>query len=923
MEDNVWIQADLGEPIGDDAITIYLVRHGETDLNEQDRLRGWLDVDLSDKGKKQAKESASFFDDIDLDAIYCSDLKRAIQTATPIAEETGTKVIQNSDFRPINFGVLQGKPISEIGPEMDEIQEEWKVDPSASIDGGESFSAFQERSIAGLEKIISQANPGDHIALVAHLRNCIFYLAYALNGGKPLKGEDIELLSNVTQDLAAVSTLKYDKKSGRIQVDQQNFVEHLDDSLQSGASLDRKSHCSCCHELQFSALHTLADIVAEHPDYIPKEVLSELAAMTSELKIKEFADVLIDLAGSFDGKPGMEDKAQELRNKATALRQIDDSIQDGDIKIIDMPKSANDWIGQADSDESKNRSGKDISADSFLIGVSSGAGVIKGGGPVAYGPLGVVSAFDVEAGHGFSSVQVNLSGGLSDLVKACGEAIPDEDIHQPRDGRPGGREGGPHITARLGLTASAEDVKKILEDFGPIKLKLGGISFFDMPDRDYDVVKFDVISDDLVRLNAALAALPHTDTHPDYHPHATIAYVNNGTGKKYAVKDYWDGRPCPEFTFDKVMFSGKDGDKEHIKLSAKPGIDSMTSEMALSSGQSPSSHIYVGTSGFKFEHWGEGKFYPFGLPRSSWLEYYASKFSTVEIRSTAHNFPETRVIRSWCDKTPSSFIFSLCAPAEVTKIRRLANTSGIMSAFMRRAESFGDRLGAVAFSIPADMPYNGDVLRAFLAELPRGFRYALETRPEAWRNDECLSILHDYNIARIASGYHHRGADLVDTAGWHYIRMLGNDPAYDQGQYRSAHLAEWRSVVSSLSGTTYAYLCNDYLASSANNALELINILGTNRVVQRTKVPQAPPDRSDKQVVKTPDKVEKNLSSPPPQSICPNYFGVPVDQRAVGPDNQTEDPHRSVDDPDQKQNKALRFMPNPWQYLDQYPAQDW
>jgi 2'-5' RNA ligase len=65
-----------------------------------------------------------------------------------------------------------------------------------------------------------------------------------------------------------------------------------------------------------------------------------------------------------------------------------------------------------------------------------------------------------------------------------------------------------------------------------IKITTKNITHFETP--DYDVVKFDVKSKDLVKLNKLLTdSFEFTTDYPDYHPHMTIAYVKKGTGKKY------------------------------------------------------------------------------------------------------------------------------------------------------------------------------------------------------------------------------------------------------------------------------------------------------------------------------------------------------------------------------------------------------
>jgi len=157
----------------------------------------------------------------------------------------------------------------------------------------------------------------------------------------------------------------------------------------------------------------------------------------------------------------------------------------------------------------------------------------------------------------FSSTQVNLPPAFAKSVMDAGSRIADEDLTED------GRETEPHATVKFGLhTNDAEDVRAILADEPPIRVKLGKVSLFE--NEDADVVKIDLDSADLHRLNKKIAdALPHTDSHPTYQPHITLGYVKPGKGKKYLGLNALEGQ---EFTIDAITFSGKDRQKVSIPL---------------------------------------------------------------------------------------------------------------------------------------------------------------------------------------------------------------------------------------------------------------------------------------------------------------------------------------------------------------------
>jgi len=214
--------AELGEKLEDHCAYIYLTRHGNTDFNTDNKLRGWTDIDLNDLGYKQAEELGNIFDGAPITRIYSSDLQRAVHTAEPIMEVTGAKLIKTQELRPIDFGEWNGKSLDEVEPKMKELQEQWKKDPSITAPGGESFESYQKRQISIFDKILSEIKPNEHVMITAHLRNCVYYMAYILKGRKPLEGEDLALLNNLTQDVGTVSVITYSKDKDEVQLENQN-----------------------------------------------------------------------------------------------------------------------------------------------------------------------------------------------------------------------------------------------------------------------------------------------------------------------------------------------------------------------------------------------------------------------------------------------------------------------------------------------------------------------------------------------------------------------------------------------------------------------------------------------------------------------------------------------------------------------------
>lgn len=164
--------------------------------------------------------------------------------------------------------------------------------------------------------------------------------------------------------------------------------------------------------------------------------------------------------------------------------------------------------------------------------------------------------------YAYASTQVNLPKPLADKVLRAGKSlISDSDLAAH------GRETEPHVTLKFGLHGEDPVVmQRLLENEPPIKVRLGKTSTF--PDSgDGEVLKVDVDSPDLHRLNRKITdALPSTSTHAGYRPHVTLAYVRPGAGRKYVGSTVFAGQ---EVTIPTITFSDRSGRHHTIRLGGR------------------------------------------------------------------------------------------------------------------------------------------------------------------------------------------------------------------------------------------------------------------------------------------------------------------------------------------------------------------
>lgn len=148
----------------------WLIRHGETDWNVEQRLQGWRDIPLNEVGKKQAQSIRHFLDSqaLEFDAILSSDLQRAVQTAQIIFPETTPPLIQYPQLRERNYDIYEGEPWKKLLQLVDQPAPEINLrDPNLLIPNGESLIDFHDR-IVHIFNTIAKERPNQCLAVIAH-----------------------------------------------------------------------------------------------------------------------------------------------------------------------------------------------------------------------------------------------------------------------------------------------------------------------------------------------------------------------------------------------------------------------------------------------------------------------------------------------------------------------------------------------------------------------------------------------------------------------------------------------------------------------------------------------------------------------------------------------------------------------------------
>jgi probable phosphoglycerate mutase len=147
---------------------LLFIRHGETDWNRQQRFQGQIDVPLNATGHQQAARLGARLAAAPLDLLVSSDLRRARDTAAPLATAWVQTPILMPGLREQSFGVLEGLDVATIQARHPELWARW-LDHQAdfALPGGESLRAFHARVLAAVHELTG-AHAGRRIAVVTH-----------------------------------------------------------------------------------------------------------------------------------------------------------------------------------------------------------------------------------------------------------------------------------------------------------------------------------------------------------------------------------------------------------------------------------------------------------------------------------------------------------------------------------------------------------------------------------------------------------------------------------------------------------------------------------------------------------------------------------------------------------------------------------
>jgi len=245
--------------------------------------------------------------------------------------------------------------------------------------------------------------------------------------------------------------------------------------------------------------------------------------------------------------------------------------------------------------------------------------------------------------------------------------------------------------------------------------------------------------------------------------------------------------------------------------------------------------ILIGTSGWQYSDW-VGTFYKKGLKAKQKLEYFASRFPTVEINSSFYRLPTAKTFKTWYDNAPEGFIYSVKFPRYVTQMKKLIvdeDSKPFIKDFLDNSKNLKEKLGCVLIQMPPSFKCDAERIKKFLKYL---FAYAKKIKYKAdfameFRNSECFNesvykILNKYKIAFVISQTSKWPLSETITADTCYIRFHGPTILFNSS-YSEQEMQKWAKFIESHQEVKkfYVYFNNTMNRHAIGNAEYLMKLL--------------------------------------------------------------------------------------------------
>jgi len=238
-----------------------------------------------------------------------------------------------------------------------------------------------------------------------------------------------------------------------------------------------------------------------------------------------------------------------------------------------------------------------------------------------------------------------------------------------------------------------------------------------------------------------------------------------------------------------------------------------------------SGSFYLGTSGFSFDGWRHGVFYPEGLKKDDMLDFYSSQLTSVEINYTFRRFPTEKALTNWRERARDGFVFTLKANQRITHFKKLADVDDDVRDFLKIGGTLGDKLGCVLFQCPPSLRYDRELIETFLGHLPEPGpgvpTFAMEFRHASWKEARDLLVARGVAWCVAETDEHDPAPEDLSWEPAGYLRLR-------KTEYTDEELKTWAERINGAlahGATVFAYFKHEDEGASPQMAKRLEHLL--------------------------------------------------------------------------------------------------
>ena len=237
--------------------------------------------------------------------------------------------------------------------------------------------------------------------------------------------------------------------------------------------------------------------------------------------------------------------------------------------------------------------------------------------------------------------------------------------------------------------------------------------------------------------------------------------------------------------------------------------------------------LFVGTSGWTYDDW-KGCFYPKGLPKSRWFDYYSSRFPAVEINATFYRAFKDQTYLKWRERAPQDFGYVLKAPKNITHRKYLVDVEADVQVFIQSAALLESKLEMILLQVAPGTPYDLERLQKALLAFNEPTQVAVEFRNPRWFTDEVADLLKAVGATFCNPDSPRQKLTDILTSNRAYLRLHGREHWYSYN-YSHEELIEIAKVAREMTrrgaNRVYIFFNNDFEGYAPANALALLDIL--------------------------------------------------------------------------------------------------